>query len=132
MASRCNAIDSCVLLRIIQQDIIPLREKAMELLLSGADFYVDDVVVMEMVYVLTKMRMPREQIAEDILLLLDGPMFVWDKEFFEPIFEEYLARPSLSFDDLVLAARVAAKNCAPLWTFDRKFAGQSEVARRIE
>lgn len=131
MASKCTAIDSCVLLRVIRQDIIPLREKAMRLLLSGADFYVDDVVILEMVYALTKMQMPRDQIAENILLLLESPMFVWDKKFFEPIFEKYVTRPSLSFDDLVLAARVVEKGYEPLWTFDRKFANQTEVAELV-
>ena len=56
---------------------------------------------------------------------------LYNKKLFEPIFKDYLARPSLSFDDLVLAARATETGCTPLYTFDKKFARQSKVAELV-
>ena len=95
------------------------------------DLYVDDVVIMEIVYVLVKDKMSRAKIVENIRLLLNNPVFIWDRMFFDPIFDNFLKHPSLSFDDCILDARIAMKRRAPLWTFDRKFANQSNVARIV-
>ena len=103
----------------------------MDLLLSGRDFYVDDVVIMEVIYVLTKEKMRREKILDNLLTLLDNPMMIYDKRFFAGVFERYATHPSLSFDDCVLEARIAMRRKEPLWTFDRKFANQSEAAKLL-
>ncbi|MBR2658501.1 hypothetical protein IKD57_01210 [Candidatus Saccharibacteria bacterium] len=104
----------------------------MDLLLGGGDFYVDDVVIMEMVYVLTRGKMSRAEIINNITTLLDNPMIIYDKMFFTGVFEEYGSHPSLSFDDCILEARIAMKRKEPLWTFDRKFANQSSTARLLK
>ncbi|MBQ2659514.1 PIN domain-containing protein [Candidatus Saccharibacteria bacterium] len=129
--SKDSSVDSCVLLRIIQRNNAEQFKKATELLLSGRDLYVDDVVIMEIVYVLVKDKMSRAKIVENIRLLLNNPVFIWDRMFFDPIFDNFLKHPSLSFDDCILDARIAMKRRAPLWTFDRKFANQSNVARIV-
>lgn len=128
---RIQAVDSCVLLRVIDRDNVAQFHRAMELFLSGRDLYVDGVVIAEVIHVLTKESMTRTRIIENLRVLLYNPVFIWDKDFFEPIFDEYLTHPSLSFDDCVIAARVTMKHHTPLWTFDRKFANQSEAAKLL-
>ena len=126
-----QAVDSCVLLRVIDRDNIHQFRQAMQLFLSGRDLYVDGVVIAEVVHVLTKESMSRARIVENLRVLLYNPVFIWDKDFFKPIFDEYLMHPSLSFDDCIIAARVAMKGYTPLWTFDRKLANQSEAAKLL-
>ena len=128
---KVQCIDSCVILRIMLQDVPEQYEKARELLLSGHDYYVDDVAIMEVVHVLAKDKWRRKEIVENLLVLLRNSFFVWDTEVFESVFQEYLEHPSLSFDDLVMARRVELKGHRCLWTFDRKFANQSRVARLL-
>lgn len=129
--SRITSIDSCILLRIILRNNLEQTQKAVSLLLSGGDFYVDDVVIMEVVYVLTKEKMRRSKILDNLVTLLDNPMIIYDKAFFAGVFERYATHPSLSFDDCVLEAKVAMKRKKPLWTFDKKFANQSDVAKLL-
>ena len=129
--TKINGVDSCILLRYILWDLPEQGKLAEKLFLSGHDIYVDDVAIMEVVHVLTKHNKSRQVIADDILDLLRNALFVWDRDFFEPVFKEYLAHPSLSFDDLVLARRAKEKGYACLWTFDRKFANQSKMAKLL-
>ncbi|MBR3322027.1 PIN domain-containing protein [Candidatus Saccharibacteria bacterium] len=129
--SREVSIDSCILLRIIQRNNHEQYKKAVDLLLNGYDYYVDSVAIMEVVYVLTKEKMRRAKILENLKTLLDNPMIIYDKMFFAGVFEKYATHPSLSFDDCILEARIAMKRKEPLWTFDKKFANQSEVAELV-
>ena len=128
---RCASIDSCIILRILIRDIPEQAKKVRDLFLSGADFYVDDAAIMETVHVMTKQKYTREEITDGLLGLLRNSMFIYDRNFYSPVFEMYLKHPSLSFDDCILARRAEFKGCIPLWTFDRKLANQSAVARRL-
>ena len=67
----------------------------------------------------------------DIRDFLSNPSIHYYKDFFDPIFQDYISHPSLSFDDLVLAARVEENGYTPLYTFDQKFARQSKVAKLV-
>lgn len=129
--TKVNAVDSCILLRCIERDIPEQFERIAKMLLNGHDFYVDDVAIMETVHVLTKAGRSRKVIANNIRDLLRNPVFVWDGEFFLPVFRDYVEHPSLSFDDLVLAGRTEQKGYAVLWTLDKKLASQCEVARLV-
>ncbi len=131
LTSKESAIDSCILLRIILRDNPSQYQQATSLLLSGTEFYVDDVVIMEAVYVLTKEGMSRTSILDNLITLLDNPMLDYDRQFYSGVFERYDTHPSLSFDDCVLEARIAMKRKEPLWTFDKKFAHQSTSAKLL-
>ena len=128
---KIEAVDSCVILRVLEGDIPEQKEKALELFLSGRNFYVDETAVTEIVYVMGKDGYGREEVAEKIKILLNNPMFIYDRRFFEPIFEDYVTHPSLSFEDLVIAERAEEKGCQPLWTFDKKLARQAKVAKLL-
>ena len=130
--NRVQCIDSCVILRLILQDAPELCEKARDLLLNGCDYYVDDIAIMEVVYVLSKCKWRREELIDSVLALLNNRFLIWDRELFEEVFRVYLSHPSLSFDDIVMAKRVERMGYGCLWTFDRKFANQMEVAKLVE
>ena len=132
MASNYSSLDSNVLLRIILNDIPEQRNKAVDLLLSGRDFYVDDIAILETAYVLKKLGWGHEEIVGALETLLGNPMIKYNKAFFAQVFELYREHPSLSLDDCCLNFRVAAKGCSELWTFDKKFANQVPVARKME
>ena len=131
MVSNYSAIDSNVLLRIILNDIPEQREKAVILLLSGRNFYVDDVAIMEAAYVLKKCGRSHAEIVEVLEVLLENQMLVYNKSFFDQVFKLYRSHPSLSLDDCCLNCRVMAKGCSELWTFDKKFANQAPIARKL-
>lgn len=130
-APRMDAVDSCILLRILMQDNEKQRILARSLILSGPDFYLDDTAIAEIVYVMTKNDYSREDIADSVWTLINNPIFVYDREFFIPVFELYRTHPSLSFEDCILAERTKQKKCGCIWTFDKKFANQIPVARRL-
>lgn len=129
---RCASLDTNILIRLIMTDDKKQHQSALNLILNGNDYYVDDYAVMETVYVLTKENYSRTDIAESILDLLSNNVFTYNQKFFMPVFERYLSHPSLSFNDCVLEARAKEKGAVPLWTFDRKFAHQSKTARLLE
>lgn len=126
-----DSIDSCIILRTIIGDIPEQKKTANDLLLNGADYYVDEVAIMECVHVLTKMQATRTEITSDLQIFLSNPMIHYDKSFFEQVFKNYVKHPALSFDDCVLDAKIKQKGYEPLWTFDRKFAHQSSTARLL-
>ena len=125
------SLDTCILLRILERDNEEQARRAIELLLSGQDFFIEDAVIMETVFVLTKAHWPRINIVESLNSLLDNPQIQYNKTFFAPIFETYSSHPSLSFNDCIIAASAERKSHTPLWTFDRKLAHQSPTARLL-
>jgi len=86
---------------------------------------------MEAVYVLTKRQYSRDEICEVLRGLLGDSMFIYNEQFFTPVFERYLTHPSLAFNDCVLEARATLSEHTPLYTFDRKLAHQSPVAELV-
>ena len=131
MDLRYSSIDSCVLLRLVLRDNIEQLRAVTRMLLNGGIYIVDDVAIMEVVYVLTKDGMRRARIAELVQEMLRNPVFMYNKEFFGRVFKRYGSHPSLSFDDCCLVERTLDSGHTPLWTFDRKLANQVEVAERI-
>lgn len=117
---------------MILKDNLEQMEQVRALLLSNRNFYVDDVVIMECVYVLTKEGYPRSEIADYLQTFLLNPMVTYAKSFFDPIFKSYVSHPSLSFEDLLIAAHAEQKSFLPLYTFDKKLASQTETAELIK
>lgn len=128
---RYSSLDSCVILRIMLRDNSEQEDHAKMLLLSGQNFYVDDVAIIECVYVLTKKGYTRVEIAEFLQSFLSNPMIEYNKVVFDSIFGKYVSHPSLSFEDLAIAAHAEQKGHIPLYTFDKKFAHQSKIAKLV-
>lgn len=129
--SKCASLDTNIIIRLITLDNKEQHKLALDLVLNGRNYYVDDYAVMESVYVLEKQEYSRKDIVESLQTLLNNQSFIYNESLFAPIFEKYLTHPSLSFNDCVLEARSEKKGAIPLWTFDQKFARQSDVARLL-
>ena len=132
MDSIYSSIDSCVLLRIALQDNVEQLRAVTRMLLNGGIYIVDDIAVMETVYVLTKDGMRRAKISRLVQEILRNPVFRYNKQFFVRVFKRYESHPSLSFDDCCLVERTLDNGYAPLWTLDKKLTNQTEVAEMIK
>lgn len=128
---KCASVDTNVILRLILRSDPEQVKKARELLLDGRRYYVDKVVIIEFVYVMEKNGYNREDIIQSLRTLLANRAIVCDKEYFEPIFDKYLTHPSLSFEDCCIEANIAEEDYPPLYTFDKKFAHQSDLAELL-
>lgn len=129
---RYASVDTNILIRIVAPDDEEQYRRALSLILNGDDYYIDDYVVMETVYVLEKEKYSRREIVDSLSCLFKNDVFIYNEKFFKLVFERYLSRPSLSFNDCVIEARVKEKNALPLWTFDRKFARQSSTTSLLD
>ena len=129
--SKYASLDTSFILRFILLDNQTQLIRAKEILINGGEYYEDDVAIMECIYVMTKNGFSRKEMIGDIRDFLSNPSIHYYKDFFDPIFQDYISHPSLSFDDLVLAARVEENGYTPLYTFDQKFARQSKVAKLV-
>lgn len=125
-------LDTCIILRIILGDIPEQKKRAIELLLSGKTFYVDGVAIMEAAHVMARDHYSRTDIVENLKEFLSNTMIEYDKTLFDKALEDYKNHPSLSLDDCVLAARASGQDGSTVWTFDKKFANQSEVATLVK
>jgi predicted nucleic acid-binding protein len=103
-------------------DSTPDKAGAVELLINGSDqLKVADAVFLELEYHLRKqIGMPREAIAQNMLLILDNPKLVSRQKLFNLVIEAYLRHPKLSFVDCYLAHFAKETGNSPLHTFDRK------------
>lgn len=118
-------VDANVVLRALLDDVPKQHDAAIALLTGGGSFRVPDIAIAEVVFVLGRAYgLTREQQREVVLGLLLQPMILADVEVAEIAFATYVRFPKLSFEDCHLAARAESGGETPLWTFDRKLAGQ--------
>ena len=136
LKSRSNNIESLdtniLLRRIICDNEAQVKKVENFLLTHNCDFYVDDSVISECVYVLTKNDYDRDFIVTALTTYLSNKMFIYDRALFAEVFPYYLSHPSLSFEDCYLTFKVAELQAEPLWTFDHKFATQSPSAKELK
>jgi predicted nucleic-acid-binding protein len=134
MASNLESLDTNILLRLAVNDIPEQRQKALKLLAKpNTTFYIDDQAITEAVYTLeTSMKKSRQTILNNVTYIIDTPNTICNKTLFKDLLPFYLTHPKLSFNDCYLAAKSAAKQAEPLWTFDHKFALQSPAAKLVK
>lgn len=134
MSSYKESIDTNVLLRIILGDNLKQREAALKLLKrTGTTFYLSNVAVAEVVFVLEKLiGYERADVRENLLRVLGAYNNIeYEAEILRRALDVYVEHRSLSFDDCFLAEESAFKTYEPLWTFDHKLAVQSGVAKEV-
>ncbi|MBR3366155.1 hypothetical protein IKG48_03510 [Candidatus Saccharibacteria bacterium] len=78
-----------------------------------------------------KMIIPREGIAWLVINFLSMECVCNGTGIFDGVFEMYLEHPKWSFADCYLVVRAGGQGTTPLWTFDRKLAGQMEEAKLV-
>jgi predicted nucleic acid-binding protein len=134
MASDFNMLDTNAALRLQLKDI-PKQHRRISQLVAKQDrrFVITDIVVFEMVYVLRNSQYDfnRKQIKEFIEKLVDLPNIVCARDVIMPALEKYAKFSKLSFADCYLTEFARSKGYEPLWTFDKKLAKQSGMAKEV-
>ena len=128
-----ESIDTNVLLRLTLKDVPAQHDKAKKLI-SGTKkrFDVADIAIIEYVYALESYyEFHRLQINEMVRFLMNLENLNVNRKLFSESALLYLVRPKLSFTDCCLATYAALNEAVPLWTFDKKLAIQSGVAKEL-
>lgn len=115
-----GSLDTNVLLRFVLNDV-PAHTRAVETLLKkGGMYHVEDIALVEMVFVLEKLyRMPRDVVVDNVLAIINHEQIACTKRVFEVSLPVYMAQPSLSFVDCLLLAYARVTKRTPLYTFDK-------------
>ena len=113
-------------MRLILDDV-PQQRRAVEELIASERCLVPDAALVEMVFVLERVkRLSREWIAETLAVLSGIGGLEYDRPAWREVMEAYRSRPKLSITDVVVALGAARENRTPLATFDEKLAAQME------
>ncbi|MBQ9020012.1 PIN domain-containing protein [Candidatus Saccharibacteria bacterium] len=131
-----ETLDTCVILRAFTMDMPEQVAKVKKMLKKeGVRYYVSDMAVTEAVHVMEHKKYDyqysRERIRTVVLGFLGMSNICNGTGIFEGVFQLYLEHPKLSFVDCYLAVQAGLQGTTPLWTFDRKLAGQAEEAKLV-
>ncbi len=134
MARNMGSLDTSLLVRLFVFDLPKLSARTERLLSTpDAEFSVSDLAVYEMSFVLTAVyKFSRAQLADAVLTLMSIHNINCNRRMFGNAVETFTKHPKLSFADCCLAEYAALTEAVPLWTFDKKLATQSGVAREAE
>jgi len=120
---RICTVDTNVILRWLLGDN-PEQFKVVHAVLSSPQLkkcYVPDIVLAECVWVLQSMyTFDRDLVAEILTVLVDTPVFVFNRQVFVDTLALYQTKKSLSFVDCLLLMQTRQNNTQPLLTFDAK------------
>ncbi|KNX37913.1 PIN domain-containing protein [Luteipulveratus halotolerans] len=123
-----GSLDANVLLRALIDDIPDQGRAARDLIRAGSQWFVDDVAVIEVVFVLGRAYgLDRSQQREATMGVLRQPSISASLDLFEDVFDLYVGHPKLSIQDCYLVVAAGQRRRAPLHTFDRKLANQTDA-----
>lgn len=133
MPTLSGSLDANVVLRLLLNDVPDQHAAAVTLVeSSNASFAVSDIAVIEVVFALCRhYEFSRAAAAEAIEGLLSLSQIDCNRVMFKRALPFFTDHPKLSFEDCCLATYAELSNAEPLWTFDRKLAGQAHSARLI-
>ena len=119
------SLDTNCILRWLLDDVPEHTALVTELINSEESFVVADVVLIETVFVLEKIKkISRESIQKAIMAVIQKDNIICDKELFIVVLPLYKNYPKLSFVDCYLGVLAQRTNSTPLLTFDKKLANQ--------
>ena len=126
------SLDANCILRWLLDDVPEQTILVTNLINSEENFAVADAALIEVVFVLEKLKkISRESIEKAVMTIIGKANILSNKELFVEILPIYKNHPKLSFVDCyleVLARRTAA---TPLMTFDKKLANQLSGAKLL-
>lgn len=133
MAKFAGSLDSTVLLRLLINDIPDRHDAAVRLLEDGRrQFYVSDTAVIELIFALEHhYRMKRAAIMEAVTALIELPGIYTGAELITEALHIYVRRSAVSIADCYIYAAAGNRSAMPLWTFDKKFAGQLDDVQTV-
>jgi predicted nucleic-acid-binding protein len=128
-----GSLDANVVLRLLLNDVPDQHAAAVALLDSAAaPFVVSDVAVIEVVFALCRhYEFSRGAAAEAIEGLMSLTQIESNRALFMRALPLFAEHPKLSFEDCCLVSYAELCNAQPLWTFDKKLAGQAPSARPV-
>jgi predicted nucleic-acid-binding protein len=119
------SIDTNCILRWLLDDVPEQTVLVDELLNSGENFFLEDVALIEVVFVLEKVKkISRPAIEKAVMVIIQKHTIVCNRKLFIEILSAYTAYPKLSFVDCYLEAQARKTKNVPLFTFDKKLANQ--------
>jgi len=128
-----GSFDANVVVRLLLNDV-PDQHAAAAKLLESSDtpFVVADVAIIEVVFALCRYyEFSRDAAAEAITGLMAQPKIDCSRTLFTSALRLFIGHPKLSFEDCYLAMYAERFDAEPLWTFDKKLAGQASSARLV-
>lgn len=126
-----GTLDTNILLRFLLADVPEQHTKAKRKIESNQLWYISNLSIAEIVFVLEGLGVPRDLVAKNLYLLSSYTNLYMNRQVIIPALDLYLSRPSLSFIDAALAYEAIAETATPLLTFDRKLANQAESAKLL-
>lgn len=128
-----GSLDANVVLRLLLNDVPDQHAAAIALFESAsAPFVVSDIAVIEVVFALCRhYEFSRGAAAAAIECLMSLTEIDCNRVMFSCALPLFTDHPKLSFEDCCLATYAEVSNAQPLWTFDRKLAGQAPLARLV-
>lgn len=126
------SLDTNAVLRWLLGDVPEQSALVERLLDSGTSHDVDDLALVEVVYVLERrMKLSRPLIADAIGIVLASAAIQLDRTLWREAMGLYVGHPKLSITDICLVVRATRRRALPLRTFDAKLARQLDGAERI-
>lgn len=130
LLSSC-CLDANLILRFILDDVPTQRKKVLKLLKENQNFYVNDLIVSEVIYNLQKMKFSRTEILNSLSGIFDQPNIHYESPFLPEVLEYYESHPALSFVDCYSAAWAEHTKNEPLLTFDKKLSKEHPSAKLL-
>ena len=133
MANKAS-LDTSVLMRLLLNDMPERTEAIVDFISdSGLTFKIPDQAITEAVYVMNSgaAQFSREKARDIFWFVFDYPNFEYPREFFAKVFDLYVKRPKLSFNDCYLAYKAEEDKRLPLYTLDAKLAKQADNAELL-
>ena len=119
------SLDTNCLLRWLLDDIPEQSVLVSSLINSEESFSVADVALIEVVFVLEKLKkISRETIEKAVMMIIEHDSIECNSELFIEILPVYTKYPKLSIVDCYLEALARETGATPLLTFDQKLANQ--------
>lgn len=131
MTKNSGSLDANILLRLLLRDIPKQSDLALGLVTRSGVFHIADTAIIEVVFALERYyEIPRKDIATYIMALIHNPQLNCPRKLFTTALDIYPNHAKLSFEDCCLAVYAELNSALPLWTFDKKLAGQLGVYAR--
>ncbi|MCL2602571.1 MAG: PIN domain-containing protein [Treponema sp.] len=119
------SLDTNCLLRWLLDDISEQTALVTAVVNSGENIAVADAALIEIVFVLEKLKkIRRETIEKAMLTIVKKETIVCNRELFLEVLPLYTNHPKLSFVDCYLEVLSRRTGATPLLTFDKKLANQ--------
>lgn len=126
-----GSLDTSVLVQLVTAQTPSLAADAVRLV-NGAKgrLAVADAAVIELIFVLEKVKNLKRQDIEAVIDALSGQSNLeFNSALFTRVLAIYTKHPALSIQDCYLAVLAESNESEPLWTFDKKLATQIKSTR---